>query len=140
MIIRTSDREALTKIDELIKALDKPNPMVLLEMKILAIKLDDNFESAFDLIYNDGTSSVNLNGWIIKDGQDYEHIVNDSSNDFLILPGEYLVFARSADLDANGGLNSDYVYSGISLSNSDDALILTDSQNAIIDEVNYSKQ
>jgi hypothetical protein len=34
-------------------------------------------------------------------------------------------------------LNSDDVYSGISLSNSEDALILTDSQVAISDEVRY---
>ncbi|MCM8536056.1 MAG: hypothetical protein NE334_08985 [Lentisphaeraceae bacterium] len=66
MIIRTSDQEALEKIDTLIKKLDKPNPMVLLEMKILAVTLDDNFESAFDLIYNDGTSSATLNPGLIQ--------------------------------------------------------------------------
>ena len=80
MIIRTSDREALAKIDELIKALDKPNPMVLLEMKILAIKLDDNFESAFDLIYNDGTSSVNLNGGLQTSGALTYSYINDKFN------------------------------------------------------------
>ena len=110
--------------------------IVISEIMANPASVSDSYGEWFE-IFNISESSVNLNGWIIKDGQDNEHIVNDSSNDFLILPGEYLVFARSADLDANGGLNSDYVYSGISLSNSDDALILTDSQNAIIDEVNY---
>lgn len=57
MIIRTGDLGVLEKIDKLITKLDKPNPMVLLEMKILAITLDDDFESAFDLIYSDGTTT-----------------------------------------------------------------------------------
>lgn len=66
VIIRTSDLKALEKIDNLIKKLDKPSPMVLLEMKILAVQLDDNFESAFDLIYNDGTSTATLNAGLIQ--------------------------------------------------------------------------
>ena len=66
MIIRTGDREAMEKIDKLIKKLDTPNPMVLLEMKILAVRLDDNFESAFDLAYNDGTTGVGLNPGLIQ--------------------------------------------------------------------------
>ena len=66
MIIRTGDLEALEKIDKLIAKLDKPNPMVLLEMKILAVTLDDNFESAFDITYNDGTNTATLNGGLLQ--------------------------------------------------------------------------
>lgn len=66
MIIRTGDLEALDKIDKLVEKLDKPNPMVLLEMKILAVTLNDNFESAFDIVYNDGTSSATLNAGLIQ--------------------------------------------------------------------------
>jgi type II secretory pathway component GspD/PulD (secretin) len=66
MIIRTGDLEALAKIDKLIEKLDKPNPMVLLEMKILAVTLDDSFESAFDIVYNDGASSATLNAGLIQ--------------------------------------------------------------------------
>ncbi len=56
----------MDKIDKLIKKLDTPNPMVLLEMKVLAVKLDDNFESAFDIAYNDGTTAVSLNPGLIQ--------------------------------------------------------------------------
>lgn len=76
MIIRTGDSEALAKIDKLIQELDKPNPMVLLEMKILAVTLDDNFESAFDLIYNDGTTGIDLDPGLVNSigGLTYSYI------------------------------------------------------------------
>ncbi|MDD7985881.1 hypothetical protein PQO01_13105 [Lentisphaera marina] len=66
MIIRTGDREAMTKIDKLIAKLDTPNPMVFLEMKVLAVRLDDNFESAFDIAYNDGTTGISLDPGLIQ--------------------------------------------------------------------------
>tara|TARA_B110000003_G_scaffold275990_1_gene320361 strand:+ start:1364 stop:3103 length:1740 start_codon:yes stop_codon:yes gene_type:complete len=110
--------------------------VVISEIMANPASVSDSYGEWFEIV-NISQSSVDLNGWVIKDAQDNQHTVNNLNSDFLILPGEYLVFARSDDLTANGGLNSDYVYSGISLSNSEDALILTDSQDAIIDEVRY---
>ncbi|WDE97112.1 hypothetical protein PQO03_03965 [Lentisphaera profundi] len=78
MILRTGDREAMEKIDQLIKKLDTPSPMVLLEMKILAVRLDDNFESAFDLAYNDGTTGITLGSGLIQQAGAFNYsYIND---------------------------------------------------------------
>ena len=110
--------------------------IVISEIMANPASVSDSYGEWFEIV-NISQSSVDLNGWVIEDDQDNQHTINNLNSDFLILPGEYLVFARSDDLTANGGLISDYVYNGISLSNSEDALILIDSQNAIIDEVHY---
>lgn len=78
LIIRTGDREAMSKIDKLIKKLDTPNPMVLLEMKVLAVRLDDNFESAFDIAYDDGTTSISLDPGLIQQAGAFTYSYIDS--------------------------------------------------------------
>lgn len=111
--------------------------VVITEIMINPASVSDSYGEWFELV-NVSENSIDLNGWIIKDGQDNQHIIDNSENSFLILSGEYIVLSRNNDSSSNGGLISDYVYSGISLSNSEDALILIDNQNAIIDEVNYN--
>ena len=54
VIIRTSDEEAMKAIERLILDLDRPTPEVLLEMKILKVRLVDNFKSILDVQYNTG--------------------------------------------------------------------------------------
>ncbi|MEM7473735.1 MAG: hypothetical protein AAF483_02005 [Planctomycetota bacterium] len=54
VIVRTSDEEAMKAIERLILDLDRPTPEVLLEMKILEVRLTDNFRSILDVAYNVG--------------------------------------------------------------------------------------
>lgn len=56
IMIRTGDERALKQIRELVKKLDVPTPMVLLEVKVLSIDLTDNFSSVFDYQAADGSS------------------------------------------------------------------------------------
>lgn len=49
LMVRTSDEQAMEQIAELIAISDQQVPEVLLEMKILAVDLDNQFESAFDI-------------------------------------------------------------------------------------------
>jgi len=49
LIVRTSDESAVEDIAMLLEKLDKPTPQVLLEMKILEVVLDDNYNSLFDV-------------------------------------------------------------------------------------------
>jgi general secretion pathway protein D len=55
--VRTSDSDAMTKISQLIAELDRPTPQVLLEMKILELRVGDSFRSIFDIEYAGGTAS-----------------------------------------------------------------------------------
>lgn len=48
LIVRTSDPWALDDIRNVVKRVDKPTPMVLLEVKLLQIALSDDLETVFD--------------------------------------------------------------------------------------------
>ncbi len=54
VIVRTSDEEAMKSIERLVIDLDRPTPEVLLEMKILKVRLVDDFKSILDVQYTAG--------------------------------------------------------------------------------------
>lgn len=66
LIVRTSDAQALEDIRSLVRRMDIPTPMVLLEVKILRLNLGDGFRSVFDLQFADvlgqGEDTSLLNG------------------------------------------------------------------------------
>ncbi|WP_293264791.1 hypothetical protein [Neptunomonas sp.] len=61
MFVRTSDEQALSDIEDLIKKSDKPTPQVLLETKILRISQGENFSQDFDISYNSALNTSNAN-------------------------------------------------------------------------------
>ncbi len=54
LIVRTADRRTMEQIRQLVYQLDVPTPLVLLEVKVLALELDDGFNSVFDYQFTDG--------------------------------------------------------------------------------------
>lgn len=58
VVVRTADARVLDDIRLLVKRLDVPTPLVLLEVKVLTVELDDGFKSAFDYQFSDGTSGA----------------------------------------------------------------------------------
>lgn len=48
LMVRTSDAKAMDDIRALVKRLDVPTPMVLLEVKVLELQLDDGFNASFE--------------------------------------------------------------------------------------------
>ncbi|QGJ68949.1 Hypothetical protein PBC10988_6140 [Planctomycetales bacterium 10988] len=48
LLVRTSDPETMEQIAALIRQIDVPTPMVMLEVKIMEVTLDDGFSSMFD--------------------------------------------------------------------------------------------
>lgn len=54
LYVRTSDRDALRDIEKIIKQTDRPTKQVLLEVRIMSLKLDDDFRSSFDFGLNSG--------------------------------------------------------------------------------------
>ncbi|TVP95610.1 MAG: type II secretion system protein GspD [Planctomycetaceae bacterium] len=54
LIVRTADRRTMDQIRQLVYQLDVPTPLVLLEVKVLALELDDGFNSVFDYQFTDG--------------------------------------------------------------------------------------
>lgn len=56
LVIRTGDEQIADEITALVRRLDVPTPLVLLEVKVLSIELDDGVSSAFDFQYGRGES------------------------------------------------------------------------------------
>lgn len=52
IIVRTGDPKVMSEIRGLVRRLDVPTPMVLLEVKILQLTLDDRFTSSFEYEFN----------------------------------------------------------------------------------------
>jgi len=81
---------------------------------------------------NIGTAPVNLAGWMLGDFSGVEHVI---AGDLWLAPGAYLLLARSADVAANGGVTPHYLYTGVSLANGRDELLLLDPQERLVDLV-----
>ncbi|MEM9347606.1 MAG: hypothetical protein AAGB26_13410 [Planctomycetota bacterium] len=57
VIVRSSDPQVLKDIRELIKSVDVPTPLVLLEVRVLRIALNDGLESDFDFAFQSGDAA-----------------------------------------------------------------------------------
>lgn len=76
MFIRTSDEQAMSDIENLIRKSDKPTPQVLLETKILRIDQGDSFNQDFDISYN---SALNLPGASFASGTTLNDVLNSNA-------------------------------------------------------------
>ncbi len=98
--------------------------------------VSDSYGEWFE-IYNSSDSSINLLNWVIKSGSGEEHTIDNENNSVFIEPDGYFVLGKNDDFTLNGGLNVDYEYSDISLSNNEDQIIILNSESEIVDEVHY---
>ena len=60
LIVRTSDVKVMDEIRKLVKEMDVPTPMVLMEVKVLELQLDDDYNAGFKwtlLDYNEGSQN-----------------------------------------------------------------------------------
>ncbi len=85
-------------------------------------------------VTNLGGTPIDMNGWTIKDADFDSHVIANGGP-LTINPGEYKVFCVNADTMATEGVPVFYEYSGITLSNSDDELILLDTALLEVDNV-----
>lgn len=111
-----------------------PGDVIITEIMQNPGAVFDNVGEWFE-VYNTTSGTIDMNGWIIKDDNVDSHTI-DNGGPLLIGPGEFLVFGRNGDSGTNGGYPADYVYSGISLANADDEVVLIDGGTEI-DRVNY---
>ncbi len=56
--VRTGDQKAIEEIGKLIRRLDVPTPVVLLEVKVMTIDLGKDMNSAFDFQFTDGVRTA----------------------------------------------------------------------------------
>ncbi len=113
--------------------------VVITEIMANPASVSDSYGEWFE-ITNTTDTTILLNGWSIKDNGSDMHLIQIENQDVAIDPGQFFVFARNGTLSSNGGVVSDYVYSGFSLSNTEDEIILMDSGGAVVDEIQYESE
>jgi hypothetical protein len=83
---------------------------------------------------------VNLEGWALADDVGSLHVIANGGLGLHMRPGQVLVLGRSADPALNGGVAVDYVFSGFSLSNAADQILLVKPSGRLSDRVAYDDQ
>jgi endonuclease/exonuclease/phosphatase family metal-dependent hydrolase len=110
--------------------------IVISEVMPNPASVSDSYGEWFEL-YNSGDTTINLSNWLIKSGENEEHIISGDVSPF-IDPDQYLVFGKNDNISINGGLVIDYQYSNISFSNNNDELLIINQNGEIVDEVHYT--
>ncbi|MFC1527189.1 lamin tail domain-containing protein [Candidatus Neomarinimicrobiota bacterium] len=95
--------------------------------------VDDNTGEWFE-IYNSSGSSLDLNGWEIKDNDSDSHIIQQS---LVLTPGEYKVLGKNSNQAVNGGVDIVYQYENFNLDNDGDEIIIKTPLGDIADNVAY---
>ncbi len=111
-------------------------PLVINEIMQNPKTVPDSVGEWFE-VYNPTADAVDVNGWIIRDDDHNQHVI-DNGGPLMIEPYGYLVMGRNASIWANGGVVVDYAYdTGMVLYNADDELILVDSNYVEVDRVEW---
>lgn len=88
-------------------------------------------------VRNNRPCRVNLEGWLLTDDAGNTHVISNGGNGVRIRPGNSLVLGASADPSVNGGVAVAYQWSGYSLANGADSIILARPNGEIVDRVAY---
>lgn len=88
-------------------------------------------------VRNNRPCRVNLEGWILTDDAGNVHVIANGGNGVRIRPGGLLVLGASADQTLNGGVPVAYQWSGYSLGNAADSVILARPNGEVVDRVAY---
>lgn len=113
-----------------------PGDIVINEMMINPAAVLDGSGEWFEIVNVTG-STIDINGWTIKDDGIDSHVINNGGA-LNVTPGSYVVLCRTSDSMTNGGFSCDYAYgTAISLANGADEIVLLDGTLTEIDRVAY---
>lgn len=98
------------------------------------LAVTDDFGEWFE-VFNPNAFPVNLRNWWLEDEGTDSHLISPDA-DLVCAPGGYLVLAQNGNPLQNGGLTPDYVYSGVTLTNGADEVILRAGL-TVVDRVAY---
>lgn len=108
-------------------------PLVINEIMIKPDSVADS-DGEWMEVANIGTTAVNMKDWIIKDEDSNTHTIRNS---LLIPAGGFVVLGANADSALNDQVPVDYEYSGITLANGDDELLLVSPTGELVDAVRW---
>jgi len=87
-------------------------------------------------IYNPQAVAFELAGCLLADNDADRTLIDVES--LIIFPGDYLLLGRNANPNENGGVELAYLYSGFTLSNGADEVVLLNPDGQEIDRVDYN--
>ena len=99
--------------------------------------VSDSYGEWFE-IFNATDSTIDINGWKIKDSDNDEHIISDDNEQIILNPESYFILARNSDSSINGGIDVNYQFSDFSLSNVEDEIIIQNLAGVIVDQIQYN--
>lgn len=86
-------------------------------------------------VFNPHGHDIDMFNWTIKDdGSDHHQITAHVT----VPAGGYAVFCRNGDSNTNGGVHCDYTYTGVTLTNTGDEIVLLDAQGNEVDRVQWT--
>jgi len=101
-----------------------PGDILISEVMANPSAVGDTTGEWFEL-FNNSSANIDLNGLLLlDDGSDSTTINNGAP--LIIAPGDYFVLGRNGDSSLNGGYTADYVYSGFTLGNTADEIVISD--------------
>ncbi len=87
-------------------------------------------------LFNNTNADIDIEGWRISDDDNDSHLINNGGP--LLIPANgYIVLGRNINSGTNGGVTVAYAYSGITLANGSDELVLQDGGSVEIDRVEW---
>ncbi len=88
-------------------------------------------------VQNVGSTDVDLEGWVLADLGSDSTVLAAGGQGMPLAPGSSLVLGRSTDTAQNGGVAVDHTYSGMTLSNGADEILLLLPDGTLVDGIAY---
>ena len=88
-------------------------------------------------LYNTTSRPINIEGWTLSDDGSNKHTLANGKQLIVVPPGGYLVLGNNADPTTNGGVIVHHKYSGFTLANGADSIVLTARKGKLVDRVDY---
>ncbi len=90
-------------------------------------------------VQNRSDRDIDIEGWTLRDdGSNSTVLVGDVTGEGIVVPaGGFLLLGRNGDAAINGGVRIDDVYSGFTLGNGEDQIVLEAPGGFLVDRVDY---
>ena len=109
--------------------------LFITEVMTNPLQVSDGNGEWFEL-FNPTAEVIDLEGLTLSDDGSNSHTISTGEALF-VNPGQYFVMARNGNSTSNGGFAADYVYSGFTLGNSGDQIVLSDNLTELL-RLDYS--
>ncbi len=127
--------------DDIVPSDDNAQPSVVIKIIITEIMYDpvkvSDSNGEYIELYNIGTATVNLQGWILTDDISQMNYYISPNNPLWFFPNTFMVIGKIDDPFLNGGINNVQSFLSFSLNNAGDSIYLYDNKKILITDIQY---